>query len=90
MKNKTEAKTTLYTVQVSALVKKKLLDSDDKGVAGYYDFELPDNSETWTDSKKATYVLDEFHRSIAIAVLDDFSISVINPDGNEIFEDFGN
>ena len=37
--------------------------------------------------EQATYAIDRFHETVAIAVLDDFDISVFSDRGVEVFED---
>lgn len=77
-----------YSVVVTRLVDEDQLEEEDLSVPEYWDTSLPEGSEDWNESQRAKYVLDDFHQSVAIAMLDDFSISVFDPDGNEIFEDF--
>ena len=76
-----------FTVCVKALVKKKELDFDDRDVAGDYEICLPPEASEWPEGEQATYVLDRFHETVAIAVLDDFDISVFSEKGVEVFED---
>ena len=76
-----------FTVRVKSLVKKKDLDFDDKEVAGDYEICLPTEASDWSEGQQATYVLDRFHETVAIAVLDDFDISVFSEQGVEVFED---
>jgi hypothetical protein len=77
-----------YGVVVTRLVDQDQLEPDDRDVPEYWEITLPEGSDIWTSSQCATYVLDEFHNSVAIGMLEDFSISVFNPRGEEIFEDF--
>lgn len=76
-----------YTVRVTCLVAEEDRDEEDRDVPEEWTTELPAGSENWTPSQCATYVLDEFHDSVAVAVLDDFQLTVIGPDGEEICED---
>lgn len=78
-----------YLVTATRLVNEEDLDSDDLDVPGSWDAELPPQAveENWSPGRCATYVLDDFHESVAIAVLEDFEIRVFDPDGEEIFED---
>lgn len=79
--------TLTFTVCVTAQVSDDVLDFDDREVAGQYTIELPQESRAWTSSRQAGAVLDQFHGSVAIAVLDDFDIAVITPQGEQIYED---
>lgn len=77
-----------YAVVVVCLVEQDQLEPDDWDVPERWETTLPKGSENWTPSQCAKYVLDEFHNSVAIGMLEDFSISVFNSKGEEIFEDF--
>lgn len=77
----------IFTVQVTALVSDNTLDFDDRDVAGDYCFCLSQEAGSWTKAQQAKAVLDQFHDSIAIAVLDDFEIRVFNEQGEEVFEE---
>lgn len=78
-----------YLVTATRLVEEEELDSDDLDVPASWDGELPPEAleENWSPGRCATYVLDDFHDSVAIAVLDDFEIRVFDPDGEEIWEE---
>jgi len=78
-----------YLVTVTRLVDEEDLDKDDLDVPGSWDCVLPPEAlgENWSPGRCATYVLDDFHESVAIAVLDDFEIRVFDPEGKEIWED---
>lgn len=78
----------IFNVRVKPLVAKKSLDVEDRDVAGEYDFHLPAAAAQWSPARQAKEVLDRFHNSIPIAVLDDFEISVFNSMGKEIFEEW--
>ena len=77
-----------YTVTIERLVDEEYLEEEDLSVPSEWDVELPIESVSWTPGQCATYVLDDFHQSVAIAVLDAFEIRVFDPDGEEICEDF--
>lgn len=80
----------VYTITIDRLVEEEQLESEDLSVPSDWDVKLPIESvtENWTPGRCATYVLDDFHESVAIAVLDDFEIRVFDPAGEEICEDF--
>lgn len=75
-----------YTVRVECLVADGDRDEDDQDVPESWDIALPAGSQDWSPGQCATYVLDRFHESVAIAVLDGFEIRVFDPDGDEIAE----
>lgn len=79
----------VFTVLAEALVDEALLDEEDVEVPGTYSFDLPGEAAHWTESQQAGAVLDAFHGSVAVGVLDDFEFRVLAPDGREIFEDEG-
>lgn len=76
-------------INVTSLQPRTDLDSEDVDVAGVYRVDLDfDAAEHQTLAKRASMALDVFHSSVAIAVLDDFSITVINPqDRTEVDQD---
>ena len=76
-----------YTVRVECLVADDQRDEDDHDVPESWDTDLPAGSGDWSPGQCATYVLDRFHESVAIAMLEDFEIRVFDPDGVEIFEE---
>ena len=76
-----------YTVRVECLVSDDQRDEDDHDVPDVWDTALPVGSEDWSPGQCATYVLDRFHESVAIAMLEDFEFRVFDPDGVEIFEE---
>lgn len=76
-----------FTVRVDALVDLENLEEEDQDVPGDYDIRLNEEARGWTSSKQATAVLDKFHNTVAIGMLEDFEISVLNAKGEEIFED---
>lgn len=68
-------------------------DADDEGVQGIYQISVTLSKEVILadlsvdeKSKIATAVLDEFHDRQGIENLEDFSITALLPDGQEIFE----
>ena len=77
----------MFTVRVKALIGEDRLEEEDQDVPGDYDISLPAEAREWTSSRQACVVLDEFHDSVAIGMLEDFEISVLNAQGEEIFED---
>lgn len=76
-----------FTVRVKPLVEDEDRDFDDQDLQEEYTICLPAQARDWTPGQQATRVLDEFHESVPVAVLDDFEFSVLDPEGNEIFED---
>lgn len=76
-----------YVVQVICHVEMGDRDQDDLDVPDSWDVDLPEESSTWSKSEQATYVLDRFHESVAIAMLDDFEFCIFAPNGELIFED---
>jgi hypothetical protein len=76
-----------YTVRVECLVTDDQRDEDDHDVPDVWDTALPAGSEDWSPGQCATHVLDRFHESVAIAMLEDFEIRVFDPNGVEIFEE---
>lgn len=77
----------LHTVRVHCLVADGERDPDDTYVPEVWEVLLPEQSRAWTPGQCATYVLDQFHASVPIAMLEDFSIHVFDAKGNEITED---
>lgn len=77
-----------YEVRAKRLVDESELEEDDLSVPEVWDTMLPEGSEGWSDSERATYVLDDFHESVAIGMLEDFEIGVFDNEGVEIFEEF--
>lgn len=77
----------MFTVRVKALIGEDRLEEEDQDVPGDYDISLPAEARDWTRSRQACVVLDKFHDSVAIGMLEDFEISVLNAQGEEIFED---
>lgn len=77
----------MFTVRVEALIESHLLEDEDQDVPGDYDISLPAEAREWTASRQACVVLDEFHDSVAIGMLEDFEISVLNEQGEEIFDE---
>jgi len=78
----------IFNVRVKPLVAKKRLHVEDCDIAGEYDIHLPAEAAQWSSARQAKEVLDRFHNSIPIAVLDDFEISVFDSMGTEIFEEW--
>lgn len=76
-----------YMVRAQALRDDDHLDEEDLEVAGDHTITLPSEAATWSEAKQASAVLDIFHSSVPVGVLEDFEFSVIAPDGREIFED---
>lgn len=76
-------------INVTSLQARADLDREDVNVAGVYRVDLDfDAAEHQTLAKRASMALDIFHSSVAIAVLDDFCITVINPqDRAEVAQD---
>ena len=58
-------------------------DPEDIGVAGIYEVSFAVATAGLTPSKMASMVLDIFHSNVAIGMLDDFDIAVI--DANDQF-----
>ena len=77
----------MFTVRVVAVIEEHRLEDEDQDVPGDYDISLPAEARDWTSSRQACVVLDEFHDSVAIGTLDDFEISVLNDQGEEIFDE---
>ena len=62
-----------YIVTVKAITHRDNLNDYDRNVAGVYLFKVP---ATLDHPHACEYALDAFHNTVAIAVLDDFDISV--------------
>ncbi len=77
----------VHTVQVQCLVDYDQRDPDDTDVPEVWEVLLPEQSSAWTEGQRATYVLDQFHSSVPIAMLEDFSIHVFDAKGKELTED---
>ena len=77
-----------FTVEVTANVNEELLEEEDFDVPGQYCIALPPEARGWSTSRQAKEVLDGFHNSIAIGCLDDFTITVLNDQEEEIFEEY--
>lgn len=78
----------VYIVRATALVDEDALEEEDQEVPGDHTITLPASASTWSTSDQAKAVLDEFHDSVAVGMLEDFSFTVLNPEGVEIFEEF--
>ena len=76
----------VHTVQIQCLVDRDQRDPDDTDVPEVWEVLLPEQSSAWTEGQRATYVLDQFHSSVPIAMLEDFNIRVFDARGNEIIE----
>ncbi|MCE6959330.1 hypothetical protein LAZ40_09730 [Cereibacter sphaeroides] len=63
-------------------------EDEDAEVAGLYLAEMreADPGEAPSDGDRAGAALDEFHDSVAIGVLDDFTIRIFDEDGAEILQ----
>lgn len=81
------SETTAYVVRAIALQNEERLEEEDRDVAGDHIVELPIAALDWEEGKQATEVLDTFHNTVPVGMLEDFEFSVIAPDGREIFED---
>jgi hypothetical protein len=66
-----------YTVTVRQLVEDTALDEDDK-------ITNPSGTHVIEDARDSEHALDLFHRTVPIACLDDFEISVAPDDADEI------
>lgn len=78
----------IFTVNVVSTVPLSELEEEDIDVPGQYDIELPACAHSWPSSRQAKEVLDCFHLTVPIGNLDDFLIEVLNPQGEEIFEEY--
>lgn len=76
-----------FTVRATAVVDDHQLEQEDLEVPGEYEFTLPAHAAAWTSSQQAHAVLDDFHNSIAIGCLDDFEITVLDAQGQEIYDE---
>lgn len=77
----------VYQVRITALVTESEMDCDDTDVPQTWETTLPNNSSHWSNSQRATYILDLFHQSIPIAMLENFDICIFNENGDEIWEE---
>ncbi|MDA8190572.1 MAG: hypothetical protein M0Z68_03610 [Gammaproteobacteria bacterium] len=68
----------IYVKQISTV----LDDEEDEGVAGAYECEVPDGPE----GIQVGQALDTFHTHIGIGCLDDFDITVRDPETHAILE----
>lgn len=84
MSSNTEA---TYIVRASAIQAEHLLEQEDRAVVGDHTITLPADAPGWSEGRQATCVLDVFHSTVPVGMLEDFEFSVIAPDGREIFED---
>jgi hypothetical protein len=82
-----EPNTLCFTVRVTALIGLDDLDEEDMEVPGDHNIQLGEEAHGWSAGQQATAVLDQFHGSVAIGMLEDFEITVLNSKGEEIFED---
>lgn len=61
--------------------------SDDREVPGTYMVTILDVNDDDTKEKMASCALDAFHESVAIDMLDDFSISILDDNDHIVSED---
>mgnify|MGYP007011836107 CR=1 FL=1 len=78
----TAAEPTMYRLTLEGVAS----DPEDADVAGVYLFSLP---RDYPEEHRASAILDAFHRSVPISVLDDFSMVVTDGDGVVLFEPEG-
>ena len=75
-------------VRVTAIVDDEDLHPLDENIPGDWDIYLPAEAKDWSEGDQATAALDEFHESVAIKVLEDFTIEVFNENNEQLFEDY--
>lgn len=74
-------------INVTSLQARADLDHEDVDVAGVYRVDLDFYAaEHQTLAKRVSMALDVFHSSVAITMLDDFRITVINPQDRAVVD----
>lgn len=87
MDNPTRALPLSLLINITNVQAPTQLNQEDTRVAGLYRVDLHlDAAEGQQLSTRASMALDIFHSSVAVAVLDDFVINVINPQDRRVVE----
>ena len=76
-----------FTVRANACVRLAKLDEEDREVPGDHLVRLPAECASWDEAAVATAVLDRFHDSVAVNMLEYFDFTVLDAEGRVLSED---